>query len=191
MTEDVERALFLRKYNVPFHALSYVFGVNPMKLFRKSQDLGRNRIVSTTIKCAEDLPEHVIADEKHTWIRGEKAYIATTVANHCILGASIVENANKTDLTKAYGIFKTETQEVQADYAPKTVTTDGWQATQNSWKTLFPSLLLILGFLHVFIKVRNRAKKNFNRFFQKYRINFGIALKHPIKEHFLKEFDVY
>ena len=48
-----------------------------------------------------------------------------------------------------------------SNYTPRTVTTDGWQATKNAWKTLFPSLLLILCFLHVFIKVRDRAKKKF------------------------------
>jgi len=74
-------------------------------------------------------PQHVIADEKHTWIRGEKAYIATTCANHCIFGVSVAEKADETELTKAYGVFKQESQQIQPDYAPKTVTTDGWQAT--------------------------------------------------------------
>ena len=63
-------------------------------------------------------------------IRGEKAYIATICANHCIFGASIAEKADETELTKAYGVFKIDTQEIQTDYAPKTVTTDGWPATR-------------------------------------------------------------
>ena len=29
MTDEVEKALFLRKFNVPFWALSYVFGRDP------------------------------------------------------------------------------------------------------------------------------------------------------------------
>jgi hypothetical protein len=143
MTEDVERVLFLRKYNVPFHALSYVFGENAMKWFRISQNIGRNSIVSTTIKYATDLPQHVIADEKHTWIKGEKAYIAITNANNCILGASIVKNADEIELTKAYGVFKKEAQVIQPDYVPKTVTTDGWLATQNAFKTLFSSIICL------------------------------------------------
>ena len=158
MTEDAERVLFLRKYNVPFHALSYVFGENAMKWFRISQNIGRNSIVSTTIKYATDLPQHVVADEKHTWIKGEKAYIATTCANNCILGASLVKNANETELTKAYGIFKKEAQVIQPDYAPKTVITDGWLATQNAFKTLFSSIILIACFLHIFLKIRKRCK---------------------------------
>jgi len=43
MTEEVERVLF-RKYNVPFHALSYVFGANAMKWFRIEQNLGKNSL---------------------------------------------------------------------------------------------------------------------------------------------------
>ena len=158
MTIDSERVLFLRKYNVPFHALSYVFGENAMKWFRISQNMGRNSIVNTTIKCATDLPQHIVADEKHTWIMGEKAYIAATCANNCILGASIVKNADETELTKAYGVFKNEAQAIRPDYAPKTVTTDGWLATQNAFQTLFSSIILIACFLHIFLKIRERCK---------------------------------
>jgi hypothetical protein len=81
-----------------------------MKWFRLEQNIGKNSVVATTIKYVEDLPQHVIADEKQTWIRGEKAYIATICANNCILGASIVKKADETKLTKAYGVLKTEAQ---------------------------------------------------------------------------------
>ena len=158
MTESVEKALFLRKYNVPFHALSYCFGYNAMKWFRLEQSLGRNHLVGTTILWEDDLPQHIDADEKHTWILGEKAYITVTSANNCIFGASIVRSADETQLTQGYGVFKQETQAVIQDYAPKTVTTDGWLATQNSWKILFPSILLIACFLHIFLKIRSRTK---------------------------------
>ena len=86
MTEEVEKALLLRKYNVPFHVLSYCFGYNAMKWFRMELSLGRNNLVGTTINWENDLPQHVDADEKHTWISGEKAYIAVTSANNGILG---------------------------------------------------------------------------------------------------------
>ena len=156
---------FCERYNVPFHALSYVFGENAMKWFRISQNIGRNNIVSTTIKSASDLPQHVIADEKHTWIRGEKAYIATTCANNCILGASIVKQADETELTRAYGVFKKEAQVIQPDYTPFTITTDGWLASQNAWKTLFSSIILIGCFLPIFLKIRERAKKKYKEIF--------------------------
>jgi hypothetical protein len=34
----------------------------------------------------EDLPEHLVADEKHTKILGDKTYVATTAGNGCVLG---------------------------------------------------------------------------------------------------------
>ena len=60
-TKDVEKALFLRKFGVPFHALAYVFGKDPMYWYRLEVSLGRNSIVGTTLRQAA-LPEHLLAD---------------------------------------------------------------------------------------------------------------------------------
>ena len=87
ITDEVETALFMRKFNVPFWGLSYVFGKNPMYWYRIEQSRGRNSIVGTTIRNPADIPEHLGADEKHTWILGDKFYVTTTVDNECILGA--------------------------------------------------------------------------------------------------------
>lgn len=164
---DVEKGLFLRKFDVPFWALAYVFGKNAMYWFRMEQSLGRNSIVGTTVKKPEYLPKHVAADEKHSRILGKKVYVATTSGNGCILGASIAENANEKDLTKAYGIFKEETQSISPEYKPKTVNTDGWKATQNTWKAIFSGIIVINCFLHIYIKIRDRAKKKYkDQFFQ-------------------------
>ena len=78
--DEVDKAVFLRKFSVPFWALSYVFGKDPMYWYRIEQALGRNSIVGTTIRSVEDIPQHLGADEKHTWILGDKVYVATTVA---------------------------------------------------------------------------------------------------------------
>ena len=48
---------------------------------------------------------------------------------------------------------------VKADYAPQTVNTDGWFATRNAFRTLFPSIALVLCFLHGFLKIRNRCRQ--------------------------------
>jgi len=50
---------------------------------------------------------------------------------------------------------------VDADYAPETVKTDGWPATQNAWKALCNQITVILCFLHAWITIRDRAKKAF------------------------------
>jgi hypothetical protein len=47
------------------------------------------------------------ADEKHTYFNGEKAYVATTVGDECVLGASLTLGADTESLTEAYGHFKT------------------------------------------------------------------------------------
>jgi hypothetical protein len=66
--DDVEKALFLRKFDVPFWAFSHVFGKDAMYWYRLEKSLGRNSIVGTTIKDARCLPKHLSADEKHTRI---------------------------------------------------------------------------------------------------------------------------
>ena len=97
--------------------------------------MGRNSIVGTTVRSKNDLPEHVVGEEKHTKCRKKKTYLATTVANNCFFGISPAENASEAELTKAYGVFGRESTAIKPDYAPKTVTTDGFLATQNAWKT--------------------------------------------------------
>ena len=165
LTKDVEKAIFLRKFDVPFWALSYVFGKNPMFWYRIEQTLGRNSIVGTTIKDPKLLPEHVSADEKHSRLNGEKVYVATTAGSQCILGASVSENAGENGLTGAYGKFKEESCNLDPEYAPKSVNTDGWKATMNVWKTLFTNIFVICCFLHVFIKIRDRSSKKYRELF--------------------------
>lgn len=158
-TADVEKPLFLRRFNVPYWGLAYVFGRNPMYWYRMEQSLGRFDIVGTTIKTPENLPQDLLADEKHTRRKGNKHYIAMTVADECILGAEMTDSASEESLTEAYGVFAREARRVKPDYKPETVNTDGWTATQNAWETLFSGITVILCFLHAFIKIRDRATK--------------------------------
>jgi len=167
MTDDAEKALFFRKFSVPFRAPAHVFGGDPMHWQRMEQSLGRNSIVGTTVRYPGRLPEHVAADEKHTRIRGEKACVATTVAEECVLGASVAVSAGEDALKEACVVYKNEARDVTPDYSPETVNTDGWKATMNAWKSLFPSVTLILCFPHVFISIRDRAKKKFGEIYDK------------------------
>jgi hypothetical protein len=133
-TEEIERALYLRQWGVPFDALAYVFGRNAMFWYRAYCALGRPSIVGTTIKDASRLPTHLVVDEKHTSLSGEKVYIPTTVAAGCILGASVVASASAEDLTAGYGEFAEEVRARSAEYAPETVCADGWEPTQTAWR---------------------------------------------------------
>jgi hypothetical protein len=156
-TEDVEGPLFLRKFAVPFWALARVFGRDPMYWYRLECGLGRFSIVGTTIRQGE-LPLHLLADEHHQTLDAEKVYIATTVGSGCILGAEPAPTAGTDDLKDAYAVFKEEARDVAPDYAPKTVSTDGWKGTQAAWKTLFKGIVILQCFLHAWLKVRERGK---------------------------------
>lgn len=160
-TKDAEPALFMRKFDAPFWALEHLYGKSAMHFFRLEQSLGRYSLVETTVRTQQDLPAHVVADEKYSWLKGEKVFIPTTAAGGCILGASVVREASEAALTQGYGVFKQEAQAMRPDYQPKTVTTDGWAATRLAWRALFPSISLILCFLHIYISLRDRAKLKF------------------------------
>ncbi|WP_231715561.1 hypothetical protein [Desulfosarcina widdelii] len=43
---------------------------------------------------------------------------------------------------------------------------DGWKATRKAWKSLFPAVVIICCFLHVFIKIRDRAKKKYRDIYE-------------------------
>jgi len=147
------------RFGVPYWALTYVFGKNDMFWFRLFCHFGGYEIVQTTVKDLEKLPEDLLADEKHIYINGEKAYIAMTVGKDCILGASISLTADEEGLTEAYGHFQEETQHLNPEYNPKTVNTDGWAATKKAWLNLFPLIVIVECFLHAFLNIRNRCKK--------------------------------
>jgi hypothetical protein len=66
--------------------------------YRAEVALGRPSLVGTTIKCPEKLPEHLLAEEKHTWLEGHKRYLSTTVAGGCLRGASHRRIVGATDL---------------------------------------------------------------------------------------------
>jgi hypothetical protein len=159
-TERVERGLYLRQWGVPFEALAYLFGRDAMCWYRAEVALGRPSLVGTPSKCPEKLPEHLLADEKHTGLEGHKRYLSTTVAGGCLRGASVTSSASTEALEAAYGEFADEARALNPAYSPKTVCTDGWEATQNAWQRLFPGICIILCFLHAVLKIGERCVRN-------------------------------
>jgi hypothetical protein len=157
-THDVEKALYLRQWAVPPYALAYIFGRDESYWYRLENRFGRNSLVGTTVKAAEKLPKDLLADEKHTRFNGDKAYIATTVGQDCVLGTSLSLTADEAGLTEAYGHFQAEAHNLSPEYTPETVNTDGWRSTHLAWLALFPSITVILCFLHAFINIRTRCK---------------------------------
>jgi hypothetical protein len=164
-TGAVQSPLFLRKFGVPFWGLARVFGRHPMFWFRLECQLGRQSIVGTTVRRAE-VPAHLVADEHHQTCDGAKVYVATTVGGGCCLGAAVAPSVSTDDLSAAYGVFRDEARNVQPEYRPQTVNTDGWKGTQGAWRALFPLAVLLRCFLHGWLKIRDRAKNLKERFFE-------------------------
>lgn len=157
--EVLEPGLFLLSVNTPTWVVAHVCGFNEMFWYRHLKRLGRNRMVSTTVPIAERLPVDLVADEHHCDWQGERGYIAFTAGGGCILGLGLSASVDEIHLTEAYGIFAGETSELKSDYEPETVNTDGWWATQNAFRSLFPTIVPILCFLHGFLKIRDRGRK--------------------------------
>lgn len=139
-TDEIDKPMYLRQFGVPFEALAYVFGRNAMYWYRIYLSLGRASIVGTTIKKPQKLPQHLVADEKHTWLAGKRVYLPTTAAKGCFLGVSCTESASANALTEGYREFQTEAHLLNPNYAPVTVNTDAWDGTQQAWLALFPTV---------------------------------------------------
>lgn len=159
-TDDIEYPLLLASYGVPCWLLTQGFGHSDMYWHRLVERLGRNSLVGTTVSDPQRLPEHLAADEHHVDWNGVKGYVATTAAAGCILGVGLTKAADDEHLTAAYGEFAAEARDLNPEYAPKTVNTDGWVATQNAFQACFSSIVVILCFLHGFLKIRDRSRKN-------------------------------
>lgn len=154
---EVESGLFLRKFGVPFWALPRVCGRNPMFWYRLECGLGRASIVGTTVRRVP-VPVHLLADEHHQRRNGSKTYLATTVGAGCCLGVEPSDTADTAGLQTAYEVFRTEAHDVDPKYAPQTVNTDAWAATQAAWKVLFPPVALLLCYLHAWLSLRERGR---------------------------------
>ena len=175
-TSEIDKPMYLRQFGVPFEALAYVFGRNPMYWYRIYLSLGRASIVGTTIKDPQKLPQHLVADEKHSWLAKNRVYIPTTVAKGCFLGVSFTESASAEALTQGYGEFQAEARLQYPHYGPITVNTDAWDGTQKAWLALFPTVTLVLCFLHEVLKVqkgsptyRNLRKKLITKLWKAYK----------------------
>lgn len=154
--KEVKWGIFLMRFGVPFWALALVLGKYAMFWYRLWIDLGKNSIIGTTIYSKADLPQHILNDEEHTYVKGKKAYIATTVAKGCLLGVEVVWKASENVLCKAYQVAADEVANIHPLHRIITSNTDGWSATQNALKIIYKGIEIVQCYLHGFIKVRHR-----------------------------------
>ena len=76
------------------------------------------------------------------------------------MGAEVCKDANEESLKPAYEVFAKESRNIDPEYSPISTNVDGWNATANVLKDIFPSIILIYCFLHGFIKIRDRCRKS-------------------------------
>ena len=157
--DELGYPLLLAAHGVPAWLLKVGFGHSEMYWQRLVERLGRANLVGTTVRDPARLPVHLAADEHHADWAGRKGYVATTVGGGCLLGVALTSAADDDHLREAYGVFAAEARDVEPGYAPETVNADGWAATHNAFRALFPSIAVILCFLHGFLKVRDRCRK--------------------------------
>jgi len=162
-TDEVEHALFLRQWGVPFDALAHVFGRDAMFWYRAWLSFGRPNLVGTTVKHAPTMPQDLVADEKITWLAGAEVVVPTTVGGGCVLGISLAEQTDSESLKEAYGEFVTEATTAFPTYRVRSVCTDGFQATRDAWRRLVPQLILVLCFLHSILKLTERCRGTLRR----------------------------
>jgi hypothetical protein len=157
--DELAYPLLLASHGVPPWLLKIGFGHSEMYWYRIIERLGHSSLVGVTVRDPARLPEHLAADEHHADWSGQKGYLATTVGGGCLLGVALTAAADDVHLREAYGVFAAEALDVEPEYAPETVNTDGWAATRNAFLSLFPTITVILCFLHGFLKVRDRCRK--------------------------------
>jgi hypothetical protein len=99
--DAVEQALFVRHWGVPFDALAYVFGRNPMFWDRAWLSFGRSNLVGTTVKQGTTRPLDWVAEEKIPWLAGAEVVVPTTGGGGCVLGISVAAQAPSAELQTA------------------------------------------------------------------------------------------
>src|SRR4051794_4979716 len=98
---------------------------------------------------------------------GERIYLATTAGEEWILGASVAASASEAALTQAYRVFADEAKAVDPDLHPRRSTP--MVGLPPKGEALFPTITVILCFLHAFLKIRDRATKALAEVFEQAR----------------------
>ena len=137
-----------------------------MYWYRAELSLSRYNIVGTTVKSLNKMPQNLLVDEHHSRLRGKKIYICTTVGADCFLGASASNTVSYEDLKEAYGVFKQEIKRLDGLYEPYSINIDGFPATKKAVRVLYPDSVIILCFLHAYLKIKTCGTKAYDEYFE-------------------------
>lgn len=195
--EDVQMPLFLRKFNVPYWALEVVFGRSACYYWRLEKRLGMTSIAGaltgeTTQESACALPEDIACDEKHAKYMGEKAYVAVSAGGGCVLGAELVDGADKKSLVKGYGVLKDEIDRAAPGHKIKSVNTDGYTSTIAAIPEVWgKSVVMITCFLHLFIAIRDGCKRKYREQFELIATDFWYCYEAETKSSFAQRWSAF
>ncbi|MFM9966657.1 MAG: hypothetical protein ACKV2Q_36225 [Planctomycetaceae bacterium] len=87
--------LELMAHGTPAWLVAKGFGHDARFWDRQVERLGRNSLVGTTVRNANQLPEHLVADEHRADWCGEKGYLFMTAGGGCILGIAMTQAADE------------------------------------------------------------------------------------------------
>lgn len=97
-------------------------------------------------------PPHLLSDEKFARLNGERIYLFLASEGELIWYGESMSNTDESAFTQVIGSFLStmnnaaqtiDSLAIDDKYAPESVTTDGWQASQNGWKATVPDIDLI------------------------------------------------
>ncbi len=175
-TQEVEKALFLRKFNVPYWGLEVVFGRSSNYFWRIERRMGMTSIAGCLAgkqgsdEAGEEtggaLPEDICCDEKHAKYLGTKAYVAVTAGGGCVLGAELTEGADKGSLAQGYSVLKDEIAQAAPGHEIKSVNIDGYSSTVAAMREVWGGALLITCILHLYIAMRDGCKRKYREQFE-------------------------
>lgn len=188
--EDAQMPLFLRKFNVPYWALEVVFGRSPCYYWRLEKRMGMTSIAGalsgeTTLESGCALPEDIACDEKHAKYMGEKAYVAVSAGGGCVLGAELIEGADKESLVKGYEVLKDEIDRAAPGHKIKSINTDGYTSTIAAIPEVWgKSVVMITCILHLFIALRDGCKLKYREQFELIANEFWYCYEAGTKRSF-------
>lgn len=140
-TADLATPLLFKKYGAPNWLLTHAYGKSDMYWERIERSIGRNSIVGTTIRKADNLPLDYACDEKFSRWGKQRAFIAMTAAKECVLGMSVTLSETAKTFEKAYGVFVKEARNVKKNFKVRSVNLDGFHSSRKAWKAMFLQFL--------------------------------------------------
>jgi hypothetical protein len=116
-----------------------------------------NACVFTADAIGTHPPVHLLSDERFACLNGEQIYLFLVAQSELIWYGEWMESTDEEAFQGTINRFLTGMDtaaqvcgplETQALYGPTSVTTDGWVASQNAWKTEVPGIDLMECKLH-------------------------------------------